>query len=295
VSSKNIHLRALHGWLGVVAACAVLFAGCITPPPPPFVPLSVSEIPLKLGGLAGMQWRKDLMPGKSDEEVSPLRPASEVLQPGATYVIDAYDPLEGMNRQMYILNALFDVYLFLPLVRGYEFITPIVVKKGISNFFDNLGELSNLTNTLLQLKFKPFAITAARFSYNTTCGLLGIFDLATQAGLKRQNEDFGQTLGYYCIGPGPYLVLPIFGPSTLRDTGGLAFDTAVYTLITNRAIDEMGANARQEDLLKFGFTVLNGIDKRRRQSFRYYETGSPFEYELIRLLYLRKREFEIIQ
>ena len=200
-----------------------------------------------------------------------------------------------MNRQMYQLNALFDKYVFLPTVRGYEFITPGVVRTGISNFFDNLGEITNLTNAVLQLKPKQSAITLGRFACNTTVGVLGIFDVAKRADLERQEEDFGQTLGYYCVGPGPYLVLPILGPSTIRDTGGLAFDTALYTVATNRAIDELDLKDSQEDLFKFGLTFLRGIDMRQRQSFRYFETGSPFEYELVRLLYLKKRELDIIK
>ena len=283
----------MYAGKAVLIICLALVTGCITPPLPPFIPLTVSEIPLKVGGMGAMIGRKKLLKGSSDEETAPKRPAEKVLKPDTKYVIDANDPFESMNRQMYQLNALFDKYVFLPAVRGYEFITPGLVRTGISNFFDNLGEITTFTNTVLQLKPKQSAITLGRFACNTTVGLLGIFDVAKRADLERQEEDFGQTLGYYCVGPGPYLVLPILGPSTIRDTGGLAFDVAVYTVLTNKAIDELDLKDSQEELFKFGLTVLRGIDMRQRQSFRYYETGSPFEYELVRLLYLKKRELEI--
>jgi phospholipid-binding lipoprotein MlaA len=127
---------------------------------------------------------------------------------------------------------------------------------------------------------------------NTTVGLGGLIDVATHEGVKRENEDFGQTLGFYGLGPGPYLVLPILGPSGLRDTTGLV-DTVVYTLMVNRLIDELDMDDSDETILKYSLTGLYAIDKRHKESFRYFMTGSPFEYEIIRKLYNVQRKFLI--
>jgi phospholipid-binding lipoprotein MlaA len=128
---------------------------------------------------------------------------------------------------------------------------------------------------------------------NTTIGILGIFDPATSMNMFRVNEDFGQTLGYYGLGPGPYMVLPIFGPSSLRDTTGLVVDTVAYILITNEIINELDMRDSREDLLRYSLTALNAVNTRHRTEFRYFGTGSPFEYDLVRLLYSSKRELDI--
>jgi phospholipid-binding lipoprotein MlaA len=231
-------------------------------------------------------------PVQKQAEIPAKRPISEIVKPDVEYVIDAYDPLEGMNRRIYKFNALFDEYVFLPVVSGYEFITPGFVQGGISNFFNNLHEIKPLSNSLLQLKMKKFGMTLSRIVINTTVGIGGFLDVATPH-IPKQDEDFGQTLGFYGLRPGPYLVLPIFGPSTLRDTGGLVVDAVVYNFMIDEIIDELDMDSSDEDLLRAGLTVLDGIDTRHQQAFRYYATGSPFEYELIRWLYLDAREFQV--
>jgi phospholipid-binding lipoprotein MlaA len=110
-------------------------------------------------------------------------------------------------------------------------------------------------------------------------------------GIKRENEDFGQTLGFYGLGPGPYLVLPIFGPSNLRDTGGLAVDSLAYSFMMQQLIGQLGMNDTGEEALYWGLTGLSAIDQRHLQSFRYYMTGSPFEYTLVRKLSQVRRQF----
>lgn len=128
---------------------------------------------------------------------------------------------------------------------------------------------------------------------NTSIGVGGVMDVATPLNVLKQKEDFGQTLGFYGLHPGPYLVLPIFGPSTLRDTGGLVVDTAAYSVMIDEILDEIIDDNDDEDLAKAGLTLVDVIDTRHQQSFRYYATGSPFEYDLIRMLYLSKRKFQI--
>lgn len=200
------------------------------------------------------------------------------------------DPWEGFNRSMYRFNFYFDKYLFLPVVNSYEFITPVFVQERISNFYNNLTEVRNLGNSLLQLKGGEAATTLGRFATNTTLGVGGLFDPATGFGLERHDEDFGNTLGFWGAGSGPYLVLPLFGPSSLRDAGGLAVDRGInYGIYT--AIDPFG-NTGNSFTIASGITTLEAIDARHQQSFRYYESGYPFEYYMVRFFYHEKREIE---
>jgi phospholipid-binding lipoprotein MlaA len=233
-------------------------------------------------------------PVRKEPEIPAKRPVSEYVKPDVTYAIDAYDPWEPMNRRIYIFNAIFDNYVFLPVVSGYEFVLPVIVRKGITNFFNNLTEVTNLMNSLLQFKFVKAVNTFGRIVINTTVGLGGLIDVATTVdGIPREEEDFGQTLGFYGLGPGPYLVLPILGPSDLRDTAGLVVDTAVYSLMVGELIDLTGLGSPEDDILNYSLSALYAIDKRSNEPFRYYKTGSPFEYDLIRKLYLIKRQFLI--
>jgi phospholipid-binding lipoprotein MlaA len=132
----------------------------------------------------------------------------------------------------------------------------------VSNFFNNLHEVTTLINSLLQFKGQKASLTVIRMLINTTAGIGGLFDVATKVDVSKQNEDFGQTLGLYGMGPGPYIVLPVFGPSTLRDTGGLAVDSVTYSLLLHALIDELDMDHPEEDILKWGLTVLDAIDTR---------------------------------
>ena len=136
--------------------------------------------------------------------------------------LNVYDPLESWNRRVYHFNYRFDQWVFLPLVDGYRYVTPNLVESGIHNFFSNLGEVPTLANSLLQLKGKRAMNSTARLLFNTILGVGGIWDPATKMGLPRLSEDFGQTLGRWGVPSGPYLVLPIFGPSTVRDAAGFS-------------------------------------------------------------------------
>jgi phospholipid-binding lipoprotein MlaA len=214
------------------------------------------------------------------------RPVSEYVKPGVVYPIDVYDPWEGFNRGMYTFNAGFDEYVLLPIVRTYETITPDFVEDRVSNFFSNISDIRNLLNAVLQLRGEQAAQTFARLVYNTTFGIVGLWDPATAMGLRQQREDFGLTLGYYGVGPGPYLVLPFLGPSNLRDTTGLVTDSFVAS-----TLDPLRLNNHPEREIVY-FT-LDAIETRQKIDFRYYETGSPFEYSQVRFLYNRLRQFQI--
>jgi phospholipid-binding lipoprotein MlaA len=233
-------------------------------------------------------------PVQKEPIIPAKRPVSEFVKPSVTYTVDAYDPWEPMNRRIYNFNAVFDEYVFLPVVRAYEFVLPGFAQTGVSNFFRNLTEVTNLMNSLLQFKGVKAVNTFGRIMINTTVGIGGLIDVAaTVDGIERENEDFGQTLGFYGLGPGPYLVLPILGPSSVRDTTGLVVDTVVYSLMMQELIGQLGMSDTQEDILNYSLTGLYAIDKRHTESFRYFMTGSPFEYDLIRKLFLLQREFLI--
>ncbi len=233
-------------------------------------------------------------PVQKEPIIPAKRPVSEYVRPDVTYTIEAHDPWEPMNRRIYNFNAIFDEYVFLPVVRAYEYVLPDIAQTGVSNFFKNLTEITNLTNSLLQFKIVKAVNTFGRIMINTTVGLGGLIDVAkTVDGIGRENEDFGQTLGFYGLGPGPYLVLPILGPSSVRDTTGLVADTIVYSLMMQELIGHLGMNDTQEEILNYSLTGLYAIDKRHTESFRYFMTGSPFEYDLIRKLFLLQREFLI--
>lgn len=204
-----------------------------------------------------------------------------------------YDPWESMNRRIYNFNAIFDQYVFLPVVRAYEFVLPNFAQTGVSNFFNNLGEINNLLNSLLQLKFVKVYNTTIRIICNTTIGLGGLIDVATYEGLNRENEDFGQTLGFYGLGPGPYLILPVAGPYNLRDAAGWGVDLVAYNLVMNELYQELAIKGRDKDFANWGLLALFAIDKRHKYSFRYFMTGSPFEYEFVRKVYQVYREFLI--
>ncbi|WP_394788998.1 VacJ family lipoprotein [Rhodoferax sp.] len=134
------------------------------------------------------------------------------------------DPLEPMNRKIAGFNDAVDNAVVKPVATAYTNVTPVLVRKGVTNFFSNLGEVWNTANNALQFKGQATVESWMRFSINTVFGLGGIFDLATDMGLERHKEDFGQTLGTWGVPSGPYLVIPILGPSTIRDAAALPLD-----------------------------------------------------------------------
>ncbi|MDP8566872.1 MlaA family lipoprotein [Methylophilus aquaticus] len=142
------------------------------------------------------------------------------------------DPLEGINRGIYKFNDVADRYAMQPVAKAYKTVAPSPVRTGISNFFSNLGTLTTVVNDLLQLKFAQAFTDAGRFVINSTFGLAGFIDVASMDKIEKHNEDFGQTLGHWGVGPGAYLVLPILGPSTVRDAGGLVVDVSTSDPIT---------------------------------------------------------------
>lgn len=202
--------------------------------------------------------------------------------------LEVYDPLESWNRRVYHFNYRFDQWVFLPVVRGYTYVTPRFVRSGVSNFFSNLGDVPNLVNSVLQLKGQRSMEVTGRLLINTTIGVVGLWDPATLMGLPKQNEDFGQTLGFYGVGAGPYLMLPLLGPSNLRDTTGLVVDFAAENQINFLNVAEVSSDHPE-------ITALRIVDKRYTTSFRYGQLNSPFEYEKIRYVYTESRKLQIAE
>ncbi|MCK9606244.1 MAG: VacJ family lipoprotein [Methylomonas sp.] len=169
-------------------------------------------------------------------------------------IVSPTDPYEGFNRSMYGFNMGLDRYLLKPVADSYKFITPDFMQTGVTNFFNNLKGINVVLNDLLQGKFEQSASDLGRFTTNSTIGLLGLFDVATPLGLSQNVEDFGQTLAVWGVDQGPYLVLPVLGPTTARDGGGIIFDKAANpgTYVPGTGIVEgINERANAEGALNF--------------------------------------------
>jgi len=148
---------------------------------------------------------------------------------------DPRDPLEPMNRAIHSFNEEVDRAILIPISKGYKKVTPDVAETGIRNFFSNLDDVTVVANDILQLKPEQTSRDFMRLMFNSTFGMFGLLDVASEMGLKKHNEDFGQTMGRWGAGSGPYLVLPFIGPSNLRDTAGFAIDSRHTDLVRNHA------------------------------------------------------------
>ncbi len=180
-----------------------------------------------------------------------------------------YDPLQPLNRKIFWFNDHVDQYLLEPVARGWDRIAPDVVERSVSNFFVNLRSPLVVLNDLLQAKPKDAASDVGRFAVNTTVGVVGFFDYATPLGLPQHAEDFGQTLGWWGLPAGPYLMLPLLGPSNVRDTIGIAGDSASaiapwfvswWMLVPPRIGEAVNARA----------LLLQQVEEAKRASFDYY-------------------------
>ncbi|MAD43967.1 MAG: hypothetical protein CMI02_18665 [Oceanospirillaceae bacterium] len=191
------------------------------------------------------------------------------------------DPWEGFNRKVFAFNEVMDKYALKPVAQGYRSITPDPVEHSVSSFFSNLGDVMVIANDIGQLKLGQAASDTARFLVNTTVGFFGVFDVATHIGLKKHNEDIGQTLGYWGVGTGPYLVLPFLGPSNLRDTTGTATD-----YIYGVGISDVGDDAHRNAALY----VLWGVNL-RASLLDAEGLMSGDKYTFMRSAYQQRREF----
>jgi phospholipid-binding lipoprotein MlaA len=218
----------------------------------------------------------------------PKRPVDEGAEGRPLTTADApsmytYDPWERLNRFTYRFNARFDEIVFLPVADSYLRL-PKIVRAGVHNFFGNLTEVPTVVNDGLQWQIKSGASSLGRFVINSTLGIGGLFDWATRFHLEKAPATFGSTLSRWGVHPGPYVVLPLLGPSTLREGVGFLADYGI-----SYGVDVV-------DLYRgwktYPLGTVNAIDTRATISFRYYATGSPFEYETVRFLYMRKTLIE---
>jgi len=207
--------------------------------------------------------------------------ASLALLPMLTQAATEEDPWEGFNRTIFRFNDTLDTYALKPVAQGYQDFTPQFLQDGVHNVFGNIGDVGNLANNLFQGKLHDAGVDSSRLIFNTTFGLLGFFDVAQKMGLQKNDEDFGQTLGAWGMGSGPYLMLPLLGPSTVRDAGGRIPDSFldVYPYIDHvptrnvtRAVDVVDTRAELLSAEK----LISG-DK----------------YVFIRNAYLQNREFKV--
>jgi phospholipid-binding lipoprotein MlaA len=214
----------------------------------------------------------------------PVFAANRVVPAGSVPITEVYDPWEGMNKRIYNFNYHFDQWVFLPVVRGWQAVVPEFARTGVHNFFENFRDVRTMANSILQLSPQKFFESTGRVLVNSTVGLFGVIDVATAMDIPKPDEDFGQTLGYWGVGTGPYLVLPLLGPSNVRDGVGLYPDFVLQNYIQGDLLSKP---------LRASAFLFDSIDTRENTSFRYYETGSAFEYQTVRWLYSTKRELDV--
>lgn len=190
------------------------------------------------------------------------------------------DPIEGFNRAMFSFNEGLDKVIIKPVAQGYEAVLPEIGRTGVSNFFSNISDVFIAVNNLLQGKLAEAVSDVGRVLINSTIGILGLIDVASDAGLEKHNEDFGQTFGRWGVGDGAYVVLPVFGPRTARDTVGLAVDLYadpvghIDHIRTRNSLIVLRAISDRAELLK--------IDK-------IIEEAALDKYSYVRDAYLQRR------
>lgn len=190
---------------------------------------------------------------------------------------EIHDPLETINRGSFWFNDKVDVYLLEPIARGYDEF-PEVIKTGINNFFDNYNSPSYLLNDALQWKWDQFGTHLGRFTLNTTVGLGGFIDVAETIDLDRHYEDFGTTLGYYGVNAGPYLMIPLLGPSTTRELTSYIVDGAITPLafmsygdvLTDTEVFVAGAALYTIQAIDTRAGLLEAVESGKESSLDYY-------------------------
>lgn len=194
------------------------------------------------------------------------------------------DPIEGFNRAMYAFNEGVDTVLIKPVAQGYDAVLPSPVRTGVTNFFGNIADFFVGVNNLLQGKPQQAASDMGRVFINSTLGLLGVIDVATLAGLEKHEEDFGQTLGRWGIGDGAYVVLPIFGPRTVRDTVGFVVDMVVDPVAS---VDHVAT--------RNAATLLRLVDTRADllPADKVIEEAALDKYSYVRDGYLQRRRNQV--
>ena len=194
---------------------------------------------------------------------------------------DPRDPLENFNRSMYEFNDALDRAVMKPLAKGYNAIVPSPVNRGVTNFFNNLDDVTSAVNNLLQFKVRRAVSDLSRVTVNSTVGVAGLFDVASNLDLPRYDEDFGQTLGTWGVASGPYLVLPLLGPSSARDGVGLVADWYTDPL-----------NYVEDGAVNWALVGLKLVDTRADllSASRVLDQAAIDPYSFVRDAYLQRRQ-----
>jgi len=190
----------------------------------------------------------------------------------------AGDPFEPINRPMFALNDAFDRWALRPVARGYDFVVPAPAKRGVSNFFSNLYDVTSTLNAVLQWRWEGASQSGGRFLVNSTLGVVGLFDVATSMGIRPYRTDFGQTLALWGVPEGPYVMLPLFGPRTFRSGTGTLVDTFALSVPPYIGDDTLRNSVWGLELVH-GRSVLLGSD----------ELISGDRYIFVRDAYLQQR------
>lgn len=192
------------------------------------------------------------------------------------------DPWAPLNKRIFAFNQHFDDWFMRPLAKGYDAVLPSPAKQGVRNFFSNLDDVTVMVNNVLQWKPAAAASDGGRILLNTTFGVAGLWDVASHVGLQKHNEDFGQTLGVWGVGPGPYLIMPFIGPSTLRDSVGFGVDTAASPI-------GLSDDASARNTLHGLWLVDTRVKALQLDDLMYGDV-----YIFMREAYLQQRQYEIV-
>ena len=207
------------------------------------------------------------------------------------------DSLEPFNRRMYAFNTQIDKKIVYPASRIYAAVVPKPIRKGISNFYNNFSEIPTFVNSVLQLKPGKAVNALGRFVVNSTVGVLGVADVAKNMGMKRDPETMGDTLGHYGVKTGSFLVLPVLGPSDLRDAVGAGIDSISEGAVRRVAEEKLFFDTGVFDKNVYGFTkpVVTGLNASSMIGMRYGDLNSPFEYDLVKAIYYNYRKIQVIK
>lgn len=208
------------------------------------------------------------------------RQATDSEQSEGAEVVNV-DPWEGFNRAMFSFNMTLDKWIVKPIAKGYDFVVPDPVQGGVNNFFSNLGEVKNIVHDVFQWKWKQAGNDTGRLLVNSTIGVAGIFDVAQHMGMEEGlGEDTGQTLGRWGLKRGPYLVLPFFGPTTLRNSPGALVDGVILNPVSY-----------VDDRTVRWTLVGTSLVQTRVNLFDVEELASGDQYLFLRDAYLQQRDF----
>ncbi len=195
---------------------------------------------------------------------------------------DPRDPWQPFNRAVFKFNTDFDNAFVKPVAQAYQAVTPQLLNEGITNFFNNIADINSAVNNTLQFKLSRTGSDIGRLFINTTVGFVGFIDVASNVGLPSYKEDFGQTLGYWGFGAGPFFMMPLLGPSSVRDTFGFAGDVVVDPFFS------LG-----EEEIYWGFVTLRVVDRRAGllDAIELVDEAAIDPYTLVRDAYLQRREY----